>query len=343
MSLTVFRVGPRVDKFSDCKRLTRYFGVSQRGCEKVANGLYQLLDPLSPEEYAALRADIEARGILIPVEKDEDGNTLDGHHREQIAGELGIGYPTVVRRFASEEEKADHVVKINLSRGNRREPLVWGRAFAKLLERRGVRTGQGARNDKATSDTVSEVATELGVHERTARRRLKMAETFEALPERYQRAVMPPDPGAGPPTSPMTLKEALRAYRKELASEERQKAADAAAEGETREGADGRAQAAEKAKDSSADNTQVATVATWNDEIPGQNANSPPETAPGAEPVAVPEPVPDAPSDHPFVAGINKLCAALDRDKAEVIRIAASSGGRYIHKESVVSAIEPVN
>ena len=30
---------------------------------------YQLLPPLSPEDYAALKADIIARGVLVPVEK----------------------------------------------------------------------------------------------------------------------------------------------------------------------------------------------------------------------------------------------------------------------------------
>ena len=50
---------------------------------------YQLIPDLTDEEYLALKADIEKRGILIPVEIDKEGNILDGHHRAEICNELG--------------------------------------------------------------------------------------------------------------------------------------------------------------------------------------------------------------------------------------------------------------
>jgi ParB-like chromosome segregation protein Spo0J len=50
---------------------------------------YQFFQPLSDEEYTALKKDIEDRGIKVPIELDSDGNILDGHHRWQIAQELG--------------------------------------------------------------------------------------------------------------------------------------------------------------------------------------------------------------------------------------------------------------
>lgn len=53
---------------------------------------YQLLPPLSDEEYAALRADIAERGVLVPIVRDQHGNILDGHHRVRIAEDLGITY-----------------------------------------------------------------------------------------------------------------------------------------------------------------------------------------------------------------------------------------------------------
>jgi ParB-like chromosome segregation protein Spo0J len=77
---------------------------------------YQLFSPLSPEEYDALRADITARGILVPIEYDQDGNLLDGHHRAQIAAELGIDFPRLVRNFATEAERRHHVISLNLYR-----------------------------------------------------------------------------------------------------------------------------------------------------------------------------------------------------------------------------------
>ena len=78
---------------------------------------YQLLPPLSEEEYNALKEDIAKRGVLVPVEYDEDGNILDGHHRVKICEELGIkNWPSVVRIGMSEEEKTEHVLALNLDR-----------------------------------------------------------------------------------------------------------------------------------------------------------------------------------------------------------------------------------
>lgn len=42
--------------------------------------LFQVMPPLSPDEYAELKADISARGVMVPIENDEDGNILDGHN-----------------------------------------------------------------------------------------------------------------------------------------------------------------------------------------------------------------------------------------------------------------------
>jgi site-specific DNA-methyltransferase (adenine-specific) len=149
---------------------------------------YQLLAALRPDERASLRADIARRGVMVAVEKDEDGNILDGHHRAAIAGELGIDYPVIVRTFASEQAKREHVIKLNLARRHL-DPIRWGQAFALLLEGRGVHTARGPKPDEAISDTVSEIAAELGVHERTARRRLEKARAYEALPVSERLAV----------------------------------------------------------------------------------------------------------------------------------------------------------
>ena len=79
------------------------------------NGKYQLLARLRAEEYQALRDDIAKRGVLVPVEVDKDsGAILDGHHRSEIAQELGIRYRTIKRRFDSEKERQEHILKINL-------------------------------------------------------------------------------------------------------------------------------------------------------------------------------------------------------------------------------------
>ena len=78
---------------------------------------YQLLPPLSVDEYEALKSDIRERGVMVPVEYDEQGNILDGHHRQQIADELGItDFPSFVRHGMTEEEKRAHVIALNVQR-----------------------------------------------------------------------------------------------------------------------------------------------------------------------------------------------------------------------------------
>lgn len=81
--------------------------------------LYQLIPALSDEEYEALKADIAAHGIQVPIEEDEQGNILDGHHRLKAAKELGLpdeAIPRVVRKGLSEEEKLEHILRLNLLR-----------------------------------------------------------------------------------------------------------------------------------------------------------------------------------------------------------------------------------
>src|SRR5690606_21604024 len=78
---------------------------------------YQLLPSLSPDEYEALKADIAARGVQVPVEYDEHGKILDGHHRVRACLELGIkDWPSIIRGGMAEEEKIEHVLVLNLHR-----------------------------------------------------------------------------------------------------------------------------------------------------------------------------------------------------------------------------------
>lgn len=50
----------------------------------------ELLPRLDEKEYQELKADIQQRGIVVPVIIDESNNILDGNHRILIAIELGI-------------------------------------------------------------------------------------------------------------------------------------------------------------------------------------------------------------------------------------------------------------
>jgi ParB-like chromosome segregation protein Spo0J/N6-adenosine-specific RNA methylase IME4 len=72
---------------------------------------------LARAEYEELKSDIRLRGVMVPIEHDEHGNILDGHHRLKICEELGIqDYPTVIRAGMTESEKRFHARKLNMAR-----------------------------------------------------------------------------------------------------------------------------------------------------------------------------------------------------------------------------------
>lgn len=82
----------------------------------VADQPYQLLPPLPADEYAALRADIQANGIRVPIDVDEHGQILDGHHRQRIAAELAIPCPARLVGGLTEDDKRSHAVAVNVHR-----------------------------------------------------------------------------------------------------------------------------------------------------------------------------------------------------------------------------------
>jgi ParB-like chromosome segregation protein Spo0J len=83
---------------------------------------YQVMPPLSGEEYQALKEDIAENGVLVPVVKDTDGNIIDGHHRvwayEELLAEDRVagGYPVVERSGMTDQEKRDLAWRLNMQR-----------------------------------------------------------------------------------------------------------------------------------------------------------------------------------------------------------------------------------
>lgn len=77
---------------------------------------FQPMPDLTPEQYDALRDDIEAHGVLVPVTVDQHGRVLDGHNRMAIAAELGIDCPTTTKVVADDDEAADLAVTLNCAR-----------------------------------------------------------------------------------------------------------------------------------------------------------------------------------------------------------------------------------
>ncbi len=78
---------------------------------------YQVMPSMPPEQFDALKADIAERGVLVPIDVDEDGHILDGHHRYRACTELGIvDFPTIVRPGLTEEERRIFARKSNMLR-----------------------------------------------------------------------------------------------------------------------------------------------------------------------------------------------------------------------------------
>ena len=83
---------------------------------EVVGERYQLVPPLSPEDYQRLRDSISERGVVIPVTVDQDGNLLDGHHRRKAAAELGVPCPETVVHCDSEEQRLALAASLNADR-----------------------------------------------------------------------------------------------------------------------------------------------------------------------------------------------------------------------------------
>lgn len=131
---------------------------------------YQVMPPLSAAEYEELQADIKARGVLVPVEYDEEGNILDGHHRVQICNELGITeWPRVVRLGLSEAGKLTHARQLNLARRHL------------TREQRRELIAQQLRETPQLSDR--QIAASLGVDHKTVAAEREQLESIGEIPQ----------------------------------------------------------------------------------------------------------------------------------------------------------------
>jgi ParB-like chromosome segregation protein Spo0J len=79
---------------------------------------YQLMPDMSPAEFEAFKADINQRGVVVPIDIDEAGEIIDGHHRYKAWIELHKNEPppTIVRAGLSEQEKRAFARKNNILR-----------------------------------------------------------------------------------------------------------------------------------------------------------------------------------------------------------------------------------
>ncbi|MBP0634245.1 ParB N-terminal domain-containing protein [Cupriavidus sp. AcVe19-6a] len=105
---------------------------SQSAANKPAP--YQVMPPLDDEQYAELRESIRRKGVLVPIDVDEFGNVLDGHHRQRIARELGIACPSVVNNgIGNDVAKRAWALTVNLVRRNLADAAERRAMVAELL------------------------------------------------------------------------------------------------------------------------------------------------------------------------------------------------------------------
>jgi transcriptional regulator with XRE-family HTH domain len=75
-----------------------------------------LIPPLSAEEYESLKQSIKQNGLWTPIDVNDQGVVLDGHHRFKACQELGIEPKTVTKHFPDKFHEQIFVIDSNLKR-----------------------------------------------------------------------------------------------------------------------------------------------------------------------------------------------------------------------------------
>lgn len=117
---------------------------------------FQPLPPLSDEERAALKDNIATHGQQVPILRDEHGNVIDGHNREQICLELGLEPKYETRYGLTDDEKWELAESLNAVR----------RQLTPDQKRAMIVTELNRNRER----TDRQIATSLGVDPRTVQR-----------------------------------------------------------------------------------------------------------------------------------------------------------------------------
>ena len=158
------------------------------------NPVYEkLLPKMSDEEFAELKASIQAEGQHYSIIVNEDLEILDGHHRYRACIELGIEPDFEVRKFEDKLLEKKFVIEANLRRRHLNNfqlielavPLLEiEKALAKKRQAKGGKNGRNMQLGLAPDDAepgfkakaAELVAKKAGVSTRTFERGKKILE-----------------------------------------------------------------------------------------------------------------------------------------------------------------------
>lgn len=142
---------------------------------------------LKEKEYSDLKADIEKRGIIVPLIAKPDGILLAGHNRLKIAAELGVQKIPVqyVADFLSRETEIEFIYKDNVLRRqlSNAERLNVYRAYFPDFDEAVEKENRGGKRGKSINDTFGGkitakiISQKTGIPEVTVKRDLNKART----------------------------------------------------------------------------------------------------------------------------------------------------------------------
>lgn len=167
---------------------------------------YQLLPPLDEQQRHILRQSIQKNGVLEPVVFDEDGEILDGHHRVEIAEELGIDYPRRVIEDLDRPGKHMYALTVNVARrqldqsartGLVAQMRLRGMSIREIAKATGLPKTTVARDLAEVSQVGHLPETVTGADNKT------YASTRPKTPGPADTTTPPVDPGATPTAAPL--------------------------------------------------------------------------------------------------------------------------------------------
>ena len=80
------------------------------------NSKCNFLPPLLDDEFQGLKSSIDESGVEVPIVVDQDGEIIDGFHRQKACDELGVFCPREVRHFESEAQRFELILSLNCRR-----------------------------------------------------------------------------------------------------------------------------------------------------------------------------------------------------------------------------------